>query len=317
MADRTVTVGSSGGADYATLNAAFAGEAGYDCVTNTGQLYIDCYNFEDTTAVNYNGTAITTNSSYKCYVRAVHDHGGVWSSTTYRLNITADATALRIDSAIEDLVFEGIQIRHAQTVGSDSRGITIEIVPNQSGGVFEFDKCIIIEEHQDAEDRIEPTIYTRDSQTTYKFRNCLFYGPGSATKAWCFEDDSYTGTRYIDNCTIDGFQYGFQHNFSSAYTVRNTRVTGCTAVMSTGNSYNLNSNSDYNLTNASAPTNWGTNSIDSTDTPTISYVDSSNATYTSRDYHLQAGDSGIGAGQDLSGDANNPFSDDIDGDTRG
>jgi hypothetical protein len=185
-------------------------------------------------------------------------------------------------------------------------------------GEWVLSKCIFMLDHPDTEAMAETFIHFLDGSPVYKFRNCLFYGMGNATAATAFYFDASTAVVYFDNCTIDGFTYGFKLD-GTGVRVRNTRVTNCTGVIdSTGASTSFHADSDYNLTDASAPTNWGANSLDSTDTPTIDYVDDSNATLTSRDYHINStSDSGYQAGTDLSSDGNNPFTDDIDGDTRG
>jgi hypothetical protein len=308
---KTVTVNPVGG-DYASLNAALAGEA-TDLTAQTGDLVISCENFEDTTTVSTSGQTWTTDATHRVIIEAADSHGGKWSTSAYRHVQTTGVSSFAESGGIEDLILRGIQFYANH--GANGASIFVQ-QDNQTRGTLEFEKCIFILDHVDVEAVLPGILKVRDSQTTMKLRNCLFYGMGNATSATAIESEQNTGTCYIDNCTIDDFYYAFLPDFTSNFIVRNTRVTGATAVMHP-DSTNLNSASDYNLTDIAAPTNWGTNSIDSTDTPTIDYVDSTNATLTSRDYHLGLNDSGIDQGQDLSSDANNPFTDDIDGETRG
>lgn len=69
----------------------------------------------------------------------------------------------------------------------------------------------------------------------------------------------------------------------------------------------LHPSSDYNITDNNDPL-WENNDIMSTQ---LTFVNSA-----SRNYHLTLADAAVAIGTDLSGDANLPFSTDIDGDTR-
>jgi len=303
MADVTYTVKSSGG-DYASLNAAFAGLNGVDLTTdngsgNPGNIYLDCYNFEDTTACSISAT-ITTSATYRVIVRAVDDHGGVWSTSCYRL---VNSAATITNNSVNYLMLDGIQC-NLTSAGSNASGY-------QSGtsldavGQTEIDKLIVM--GPSSKPAAPDGIWNSEPLHDIWVRNSLLYGLQNGI------GNAGTGAKIIaENVTIDDCYQGVYNSYGG-HKLTNVRVTNCTVVCSTVS--NIDSASDYNLTDgdASGVTYWGTNSIDSSDTPTIDYVDDTNATLASRDYHLNStADSGYGAGTDLSG----TFTDDIDGETR-
>jgi hypothetical protein len=307
MADRTVTVGPTG--DYASLNAAFAGEDGYNCVTNTGDLIIQCQNFQDTTVVNYtSGTGITTDATYGVRVEALNDHGGKWSTSAYRLDITTNVSqALTIGAELcEHLHLKGLQFRIGGTTGGAP---CVKATGTPTTGLWQIEKCILIADDTTAYKR---GMRLEEANLDYHIWNTVIYGTGLEVSSAGLNIVTSTAGVFIYNCTIDTIATGIDAAGSNVR-AKNTRITNVTTVCD----QSMHADSDYNLTDGTAPTNWGTNSIDSTDTPTIDYVDDANATLTSRDYHLGATDSGIDAGTDLSADTDLSFTDDIDGETRG
>ena len=314
MADKTVTVGPA--QTYASLNAALAGEiadltdAAYFS-GGPGRLIIDCYDFEDTTVVNQGVSGWTTSDSYYVLIRAVDDHAGKYSTSSYRLSVGVSVgVACQIDqTTLEHIHFQGIQIYHPSNV-TNSQAIRTAGAPTT--GWFKFEKCIVIL-GDDVDDALVGIRLT-EINTTYYIWNTLVYGAGgNATSAGIQMINS--SATYIYNCTIDDIATGLDLAAGASVRLKNTRITNVTTISDQG----LHADSDYNLTDgdASSINNWGANSIDSGDTPTISYVDDDNANLLLRDYHIEAGDTGVGAAADLSGDADNPFTDDIDGETRG
>jgi len=290
---KTVTVKSSGGT-YTNLNAVDAGEA-TNLVTAGGDLVVDVYNFEDTTAAVFDG-AWTTDATHRVVIRAVDDHEGKWSTGAYRL--TNSSTSPLTNKSIDYLFLDGIQIQSTSTGGL--LGGYYAHGDLNAAGVTEMDRCI-----QVGPDGGTTSIGVWNGEPLHdiEIRNSVVYG-------W-YRGLGSTGTGSkieSDNVTIDDCDIGVRVNYGG-HVLTNTRITNCTTPIATGEG-NIDSASDYNLTDdATAPTNWGSNSLD---TATVDYVDGSNGTLTSRDYHLGATDDGIGAGDDLS----SSFTTDIDGDTR-
>lgn len=305
---KTVTVKSTGG-DYASLNAALIGEK-TDLTIQSGDLVIECHNFSDSTkvvATSFQGW--TTNSTHRIVISAADDHAGIWSSSVYRLELGGtNDSCLQINSA-EDVVLQGIQLKLNSSI---NEAVVIWGQGGMTRGLVKFVKCIIIMDHNDSGDTNITGYIHSDSDQDFIFQNCMIYGPGLTSTNRAIRVGASGASGWIDNCVIDGFSVGLSST-SSSIRFRNTRVTNGTSVTSA----TLHTDSNYNLTDVSGPTNWGANSLDSGDTPTLDYVDDTHATLTSRNYHLNSSsDSGYEAGTDLTSDANDPFSDDIDGTAR-
>ena len=317
MADRIVSVdGVGAGADeYASINAMFAGEDGLDCTATgiEGDLVVQLEDFEDTTPVLYvSGSGITTDATYGVRFVMVDDPGGKWSTSAYRLVVTggSDPAAFGYFANLaEHLHIEGIQI-FFESDDTTPGGIVVAGSPG-TGSIFELDKGIILLD-DNASDKLAG-IRTTEANVDHYVRNTVIYSNGANAASSGIRMAASGASLWLYNVTIDDIGIGMELDSADKVRAKNTRITNVTTVADA----QLHSDSDHNLTDGTAPTNWGASSLDSTDTPTIDYVDDTNATLTSRDYHLGATDSGIGAGTDLSSDGDMSFTDDIDGDTRG
>jgi hypothetical protein len=308
MAARTVTVGPS--QTYASLHAALIGEDGLDLTVDNGSgvpgiLYFDLYGFEDTTQVVYNGyTGIHTDASNYVVIRAVGSHGGKLNTSVYRHKYSGVNVGINIED-IPHLYLQGLQIiSNGTTTNSRAMDIDLNYISNSKCYI---DKLLM---YQESSTSSYNGLYMTETNTDFYVTNSLIYG----FKGNGIVHAAALGDVWTYNCTIDSCGTGIK-TAGLKYRVKNTRITNCTTVVNETNGA-LESSSNNNLTDGSAPTNWGSNSLDSTDTPTVSYVDGDNATLASRDYHLVSGDSGIGAGLDLSSDSDHSFNDDIDGTTR-
>lgn len=293
---KTVTVKSSGGT-YTNLNAVDAGEA-TDLTAESGDLVVLCDNIEDTTAVIFDG-AWTTDATHRVIIRAVDDHDGTWDTSAYRL--TNSSTSPLINKTVDYLFLDGIQINATHTTAT--LGGYYAHGDLNAVGVTEMDRCVLVGPDAGA---ANIGVWNSEPLHDIEIRNSVVYG-------WYRGLGSTgSGAKIVsENVTVDDCDYGVRVNYGG-HVLTNTRITNCTTPIATGEG-NIDAASDYNLTDGTAPTNWGANSIDSTDTPTVDYVDDDNATLTSRDYHISTDDDGYGAGDDLSGS----FTDDIDGDERG
>jgi len=294
---KTVTVKPSQG-DYSNLNAVNDFEA-TDLTATAGDLVIQCYNFVDTTQALFDAVEWVTDPTHRVVIQAVNDHGGKWNTGCYRM--TGTATTI-INRTVDYMTITGVQVNITSS-GSNAGAFIADSLLNAVGTTV-IDKLIMFglgsqtAGYGVANNEPLHDVYIRNSLIYSTYRGLSSAGTGS--------------TIYADNCTIDDCSdYGVYISYGG-HRLRNTRITNCAAVTSSGT---LHVDSNYNLTDGdvSGITNWGANSLDSTDTPTISYVDSTNADRTARDYHIQPNDSGVGAGMDLSGDG---WSDDIDGDAR-
>lgn len=307
---KTVTV-ASGGGDYTSLSAALAAEA-TDVTAQVGDLIISCENFSDTTVVNTSGQLWTTNATHRVLIQIADNHNLTWSASVYRLETTQTCIT---NSTIDHLEISGIQCREHGTINGER---VLHMNVGLDSGTFKLEKFILISDHNDATDSTN-IVELDDNSQTYKLSNGVMYADQSGSSnvnGINVGGITAAANVWIDNVTIDSVDNGLALGSGSGnIRARNTRITSVNVAVSGGST--LHADSDFNLTDNSAPTNWGANSIDSGDAPAIGYVDDSNATMTSRDYHMSVDtDSGHETGTDLSGDANNPFSDDGAGTTR-
>ena len=317
----TVTVKSAGGT-YLTLDAAFAGEAA-DITAATGSdeiIRIDCYPFEDTKDCIIDDTAWVTSPTNYVELRFVDGAGvplyvGAWSTSAYRLVATSE-------------VFENNQVDHLwHTEG------TFQIMDNQGTGTSTFGimKCsaassgwnrfdgggILIADHNSG---TAVRGFKIDSGADCRWRNWIGYGgnnEGVFSPAIDVPAGSAGPTLTFENCTFDDWsEVEFVADAGTTLILTNCRATGIPGDLATaGQPDRMDPTSDFNITDAETANeaNWGTNSLNSSDTPTIDYVDDTNADLTLRDYRLNsASDSGYQAGTDLSGS----FTVDIEDTTR-
>ena len=165
--------------------------------------------------------------------------------------------------------------------------------------------------------RISNCIFRKVSMDDYLATiGVRFYGTDGTRYIWnCIGYDFGTGTwaRFIDfmtNAVVYAYNLTAQNCRTGYMTASNlVRIKNCIAQDCTdGFNGTFHSDSNYNLSDLSgdAP---GANSRNST---TVTFVDEA-----SDDFHLASNDAGArNYGTDLSADANLPFSDDIDGNTR-
>lgn len=311
--DRTVTVKSSGGT-YSDLNTALSTEA-TDLTAATGsdeRLIIECYNLEDTTAVAISGAWVTNYATGNyVWIKAVDNHGGKWSTSAYRLNVS---TLPAFDnSSLDDMVVTGLQIR---STGATSGSRVVRMNSGLDAGTILWEKNIIISDQNTA---YVHGVDLVDTSPTYCFRNNLIYCFPRSGGAGAFRVGPITADLFYN--TLAGFTYGIAligTTTSGVVSIGNRIYQGSGLAPVYQTTGTLDAESDYNMTDsdASTITNWGANSLDSGDAPTFSHVDDTNSTLISRDYHLSTGDSGIGIGPSMSTDGGFPFTDDIDGETR-
>ena len=317
MADRIVSVDGvgAGGDEYASINAMFAGEDGLDCTATgiEGDLVVQLEAFEDTTPVLYvSGSGITTDATYGVRFVMMDDPGGKWSTSAYRLVVTGGSDPAAFGyfaNLVEHLHIEGIQI-YFESDDTTPGGIVVAGSPG-AGSIFELDKGIILLD-DNVTDKLAG-IRTTEANVDHYVRNTVIYSNGANAASVGIRSAAASIDLWVYNVTIDDVGIGFELDSIDRVRAKNCRITNVVTPSDTA----LHTDSNNNITDGAAPTNWGAASLDSTDTPTIDYVDDSHATLTSRDYHLAStSDDGYDLGQNLSADGDMPFEDDIDGNTR-
>lgn len=283
---------------------------GRDLVTNDEIWNLACYgeaaadtvyaNFSDwdTQATNFIRVFTPTLASE---VGVSQRHNGTWSNSAYRMEVTTDNP---LDIRQRCLRLEGLQFRFSDVTHDEwpmvwisGNGNPLEIkishciFRGMAAGTLVDNKALEISDYDGGSGDV-------------KVWNNVFYD---------FDWDSTTGGVYLGNANINCYfynntlvgcrSYGFMNVSGTAIAMNNLSQDS-----SDGYAGVFDAASDYNLSDlaADAP---GTHAKNST---TVSFVNAA-----AGDYHLQPGDTGArDAGTSLAGDAHQPFSDDIDGQTR-
>jgi len=305
----TVTVKSSGG-DYLTLDAAFAGEAA-DITAATGSdeiIRIDSYPFEDTKNCIIDDTAWVTGPTNYVELRFL-DSGGdplytsKWSTSAYRL---VGKSAVFENNQVDHLWHTEGTFQIIDDLGTLTSTASVFKVSSANGGFNRFDGGgILIANHNSGTAWRGIKV---DAGVICRWRNWIIYGGNKESvfsPAIDVPNGSGTPTLEFENCTFDDWSLlEFVAEADTTLILKNCRATNLgSQVAGASNPDRMDTSSDHNITDGSTANeaNWGTNSIDSGDAPTISYTDDSNATLINRDYTLATTtDSGYEMGVDLS-----------------
>lgn len=227
MADKTVTVKPSGG-DYASLNAALAGEDDInpDLTAMAGILYIDCYSMQDDTLAA-TGTGYTVNASYYVCIRgAASDktsiNTGKWSVDRYRLVYTA--------AAAENIAILWVQLDYTRVLDLQIHLLSTSASVSKSGYYIgsatgcEVHRCIARATlvTPTGTNRIQGFVsYRSGSSGTNYFYNCLAYdfAAGTYNYAYGFYSDSASTYNHVHcyNCTAQNCRLGFFRNAATMY----------------------------------------------------------------------------------------------------
>lgn len=288
---KTVIVG--GGGDYSTLSAAESGEQAIrpDLVSNDEQLVFDCRTTgaADTTAVTIDG--FTTDATRNIIVTAENDaHNGTWSTSAYRLELSNSARILFVSDNY--CVFRLLQINNTHNSGK-----CYESGTQSAGSTMLFDRCIA---KTTSATKVGAGFWGSGTNPTFYLRNCLAYDfSGSGGTGIRVQGASNTSKVY--NCTVESCETGFVATGNTPIII-NCLAKNCT----TDFSGTWHANSNYNTDeDGTAP---GANS----QTGAATFVNEG-----ADDFHLTSSDTvAFNLGTDLSADANNPVTIDVDGTAR-
>mgnify|MGYP001618703724 FL=1 len=273
------TIRASGG-DY-TSRSAFEAAVPANLVTLDQQWSGVIDAFEDTIAVTVAGTTTDATRYVEFRVASGQGHAGKWDATKAKLIVSA-GTAFYNDQPYTRII--GDQI-------SDSANYDVTLRDNF--GDFRGDKLIL------KETGTEGLAVLLNSNNSH-LRNSVIY-------------DSFVGIQnnlganhYVYNCTIQNCTTGLK-NVANTTIGKNILVKGgTTCFVFVAGTMNLS----YCASSDATADDWG--GTGNRISQTFTFVDE-----TGDDFHLAVGDAGAkDYGVDLSGDANYPFSDDIDGQTR-
>lgn len=266
---------------------------------------IVCGNVADTANRFDANSVYTTSTTNYLWVTASTNHGGKWSTSSYRWANEHHESMFVVGIGT---ILEGLQLKCA---GSGSYGgQAVECLPNSVAGTgYVFKRCIFVGAFVGTGSSGNLTGIIVAGQAgndpDILLENCLFYDWARTNQS--VEDAGAISGSYCNvtmrNCTIVNCYYGHKGT-GFAYTGKfyNVLFQDCgTDIGTPGGTLTGN----YNLTSKATLGNVpGANSIANT---TLTFVDKTN-----KDFHLAASDTAaIGAGDDLSG----YFTTDIDGDT--
>jgi hypothetical protein len=281
---QTITVKAGGLGDYSSLSAAEAGEQ-TNLVTADVQLDIECYAFEDTSAVDFDGWTTDATRYIRIFTPTAERHDGKWDTSKYRLAVNAGFWYAFI--AREDYTrVEGLQVHNTNTA-FDANVIGL-------WGV----ECLLDASVIRASSTASGTavVHGGADQTTVRVRNAVVMGTNATIGIAC----GFGRDLVVDNCTVVNFGTGISTSLpTDANVVRNCYVQATTP---------------YSGTMTRTTCAHSTAGVFAGSTAGVAYDTSNFVSVTggSEDLHLVDGSALIGAGTDLSG----TFTTDIDGDVR-
>lgn len=280
----TRTVKAAGG-DYTTLSAAEAGEQG-NLVTLDRLLVIECYNFQDTTAVVIDGSS--TDATRYIRVVAIDRHLGTWSTSAYRLEAASSGNALLVSDNFTRI--ENLQIKGN---ASPCRAISIE---TSTTNVL-IDSCLLTSAGASLNANNNAGVLPLNNATV-TVRNCVAFN----IRGCAFGAPLAGAVLTVQNSTSGGCNYGMYRGSGTA-SATNVYV---------GNA--ATSYFDAGVTITTCAHSSATVIAGSTANVAHSTANFVNVTAGSEDYHLVSGASATlkTGGTDLSGS----FTHDIDGTTR-
>jgi hypothetical protein len=248
-------------------------------------------------------------------------HTGKWTTSAARIETSGAwncASCAPIVFYIAFMRIEGIQFRFNTTGAADQYMIWFETLDNALTPEYHVSNCIFRGDASNTySSHIAIVTYNGSGIGTVgseKIYNNIFYdfnGGASQSSAVYLGDNDVV---YAYNNTIHNVKYGFLHDYTAAgvMELKNNIVQGATDGYSdTVGSFGASSTNNLSNVAADSP---GANPQDS---KTVTFVDSSNADHSLRDFRLAAGDTAAkDAGTSLSGDAILPFTTDIENATR-
>jgi len=288
--------GTTGGTRaYASLDEACNAEAA-DLVTAGDNLVILCSgSTADGTFANFTNAAWVTSATNDVLIKpnAGQEHSGVWNTGVYRLTSGLATTTLN------NLTLERLQVTENPT---SSNSHILRYNPGLDVGVQVIRDCLIKMDHSDAE-QAGHGINMQDSSPTYLISNNIVYVADASSHTAvrnAINLAGASGSYYIYNNTIAGaWDKGIRTGGTDR--VRNNLIDGATTCLDgTPNVEDYNSASDATLSGTNSRINQTFTYEAGTDNYLISSSDAG-----AKDF-----------GEDLSGDANLPITDDIVGTSR-
>lgn len=290
--------GTTGGTRaYASLDEACNSEAA-DLVTAGNNLVILCSgSTADDINASFTNTAWVTSATNDVLIKPYpgEEHSGVWNTGIYRL------TKGLGNAQINHLTLEGLQ---ATEIANQSNANVLSYGPGLDNGKQIIRDCLIKIDHNQVDRAVGRGMNFQDSSPTYLISNNIVYVASTSVHLSVgngIHMGASSGTYYVYNNTIAGaWNSGIRVN-GTAY-IRNNIIDGATTCLdgSTPNTEQYNAASDATVSGTGSRTNQ-----------TFSYEAGAD------NYLITSSDAGAkDFGENLSGDANLPITDDIVGTSR-
>lgn len=294
----TKTIKSADG-DYTSLSAwESANQADITLATGSDTIQqAECYNFASADTLTLSGWTTAAGQYIRIFTPQAQRHAGTIASG-FRLTQNGSDGAIRL--AEEFVRIEGLVVLITD-VGDN--GIGDVGIPNAAGDI-RISHCVVASTLSPVSTQTGRGLNFSSLAATpvLKAWNNIIYdfGNGGSSTGFGISLISSSAVAYLYNNTVHSCRFGI--------------VTGSANHLLKNNLCDSNSAGDYtgtvsasSVTNLASDTTSPNNDLDSQDP---AYVDEAGD-----DFHLAAGDA-VDVGTDLSADANLPFDDDIDGETR-
>lgn len=274
---------------------------------------IACYgDAADTTAVTIDGWTTDADNFIRIYtpvskqeVGVSQRHDGKWNTGKYRL----ETTISNFHIAENFVCIDGLQFK--STAANESYKYTVNFTDTvENGAEHRISNCIfwaVLSGTANNIYAIRTNWFAAGTRTLKVWNNIVYdYVNGAYTDIYTFDSNAGWNS-YMYNNTVYNSHGGFRHGSSGILIVKNN-IYQSEGISGADGYNNESTGSNYNLSDIASDA-IGANSRNST---TVTFVDAAN-----KDFHLASNDAGArNYGTDLSGDANLPFSTDIDGQTR-
>lgn len=299
--DGTTNATSGSNRAYATLGAALTAEAD-NLVSDDVYLEIEATgSAADTSCPDVDGFTTDATRYIRIYPATGDAHLGVWSTGKYRIECAADNAFL---IRIPNVRVEGIQLRNTQN--NPSRGFTL--ASGSTGPVY-LERNLIRGPASPGSDAQGIRSYTSNSGVRLRASSNIIYGFYDCVY-WVTGDGDNQGLYFYNNTIGSCSNYGVllsAYGTNDIAKIRNNLIQNTTS-----NGYLRDGTFDSAFATSKNITEDSSSPDSGFASTAVTFADAG-----SNDYHLDAGDTAaIGTGDDLSADADYPFSLDIDGETR-
>lgn len=303
----THVVDPDGTGDYTSLSSFEAAQA-RDLPALDEQQRVECISTagtEDTQQVNFSGWTTDATRFIHVITPQANRHSGQWTTgNVYRLNAGNFSSGINLGAGTENIIFEGLQVRFERTFRVAGRLMRLRALGSDPiTSWVRLRECILWGANTAGGTDFQGINSARNSMR-HEFRNILIFDFTETDSECIFTESTGSGELILSNITMvassAAINQGSQVNDPVA---RNCMSMGNTTGF--GGTYKTGTTNNASDIASDAPG-------PSPQTGSVVFVDAPND-----DYHLDATDTvAIDNAADLSAVSDDPFTIDIDGETR-